>query len=633
MEKNHFWQKLNEAAAFLENRAKAMEICAAFPDFSQHSRQEWELMYDFCFRGCDANFQPPLWASVYLGEKALLNATTLEIIQFYHRWGYEPAWMEGNPPDYLGEQLRFAAYLLGSVSENPAFQAEAATDFLDHYLLTGLKALCESLESYPDCYCGIPAFFRDVLQLLTATELTSEDWGFLGTPLNPAIADEPERIVASGGLNNCGGLCVIRPNVRENCLLQIESDCNADHAPQIRACVRGRGYRKTFLNPDRLRYPMRRIGKRGSGKFRRISWDEAVDIVAENLERTRRDYGPGSRYIIYGTGVCGVMNPGDMASRLLSLTGGYLDAYNSYSSACLSAISTYIYGNSIGGSSASTQLDSKFLILWSSNPTETIFGSEKSFYLSQLKKKGVKIVSVDPRMTQTAVAFADEWFAIKPSTDAALADAMAYVIWSEGLQDQHFMDTYCLGFDEAHMPEGIPAGESYHSYLFGVKDGIPKTPEWAEPITGIEADRIRKLAREYATAKPACIDVGFGAQRHGNGEQSARALIMLSCLTGNVGISGGSSCGNMSRIREHTLVSNYIDPVKNPYPARIPTFLWTKAIEEGVSFELLKDGLKGVEKLDSNIKMLLCLASNTLINQHSNVNDSIRILSDETKCE
>lgn len=630
---NSLWKKLTDCAAFLESRDKAMEVCKAFPDWEDHTPADWALMYDYCFRGCDANLHVPLWASVTADDKALLNAATLEVIQFYHRWGYAPSWMEGNPPDYLGEQLAFLRYLLGSTASDEGARLEAARDFLDNYLLLGLRSVCEYLESCPQVYAGIPGFLREVLRMLTVTELTEDFCGRLGTPLHPAIADGEEKIIPTGGLNNCGGICVIRPHVRENCMLQIESDCNASHAPQIRACVRGRGYRRTFLNPDRLRYPMRRVGKRGEGKFRRISWEEAVEAIAQSIDHTAKDYGPASRFVLYGTGVCGIMRPASLLSRLLSLNGGFLDAYNSYSSACVTAISNYVYGNAAGGSSAATQLDTRLMILWSSNPAETIFGPERNYYLSQLKKKGVKIIAVDPRLSQTAAAYADDWFAIRPSTDAALADAMAYVIWEEGLQNQAFMDKYCLGFDEDHMPEGVPAGESYHAYLFGQKDGIAKTPEWAEPITGIEAHRIRTLAREYATAKPACIDAGFGAQRHGNGEQSARALMMLSCLTGNVGISGGGSASNTSRLPEHTVMGNFLNTTKNPYPASIPTFLWTKAIEEGTELEPLRDGLRGTEKLESNIKLLFCIASDILINQHSNINDTIRILSDESKCE
>lgn len=626
-------KKLGLAADFLENRDKAMPQCAAFADWSAHTPREWELMYDFCFRGTDADFHAPLWASECAGEKVLLNQTTRDVISFYHRWGYAPVWMEGNPPDYLGEQLRFLEYLLGADGDGAEARAEAAADFLDEYTLITLRALCEALEGYEDCYAGLCGHWRELLTVLSAAEPTAADCGGSGHALNTPIEDEPERIVATGGMNNCGGICVIRPHVQENCLLQIESDCNPTHAPQIRACVRGRGYRKTFLSPERLRYPMRRLGERGSGKFERITWEEAADAVAQGMTRMREQYGPASRFLLYGTGVCGVMRPGNLAARLMSLDGGYLGSFNSYSSACVSYISDYVYGDKNGGSSASTLLDTKLLILWSHNPAESIFGPERNYYLSQLKKKGVRIIVIDPRLSQTGVSYADDWFAIRPSTDAALADAMAYVIWSEGLQNQHFMDTYCLGFDEAHMPEGVPAEECYRAYLFGERDGVAKTPEWAEKITGIAAHRIRALAREYATTRPACIDAGFGAQRHGNGEQSARGMMMLACLTGNVGISGGSTGGNTSRMIEHTSMGCYIDPVANPYPGQIPNFLWSKAVERGTEMTPRNDRLVGVDKLDSNIKMIFCMASNTLINQHSNVNDTVRILKDDTKCE
>lgn len=270
--------------------------------------------------------------------------------------------------------------------------------------------------------------------------------------------------------------------------------------------------------------------------------------------------------------------------------------------------------------------------MWADNSAETIYGPDRNYYLAQLKKRGVRIIVIDPRLSQTGVAYADDWFAIRPSTDGALADAMAYVIWSEGLQNQEFMDQYCIGFDEDHMPEGIPAGESYRSYLWGEKDGIAKTPEWAETITGIEANRIRSLARAYATVKPARISTGLGAQRHGNGEQTTKGICMLTCLTGNLGISGGGSGGNAVQIREHERIELF-NNVENPYPGKIPVFLWTKAVEHGTEMTPWEDRIKGVEKLTSNIKMIFNLASNVLVNQHSNINDTIRILEDENKCE
>jgi len=628
---------LNTYADFFASRELAMDICQSFPDWNRHSKKEWQLMYDYLFRGTDADLEVPLWASVSLDERVLLNQTTLDVIQFYHRWGYEPQWMEGNPPDYLGEQLRFLAYLTEAAQgeERQADIRRAVLEFVQYFTLNTAQKVWLVIRDYPGIFDGFAEYLYGLVKRL-ADEQFLNDGSALpagdSRKLHAPIPDEAPRIINTGGINNCGGICVIRPVVQENCMLSISTD-SGQNAPQLRACVRGRGYRKTFLNSGRLRYPMRRIGKRGSGKFERISWEDALTMLVDNWKRIRDTYGPGSRYLIYGTGVTGIMRPGKLVQRLLAIDGGYLDFFNSYSSACVNYMSEYLFGTTSCGSSAADLLNTKLLLLWADNSAESIFGPERNYYLSKLKDLGVSIIVIDPRLSQTGVAYADDWYALRPSTDGALADAMAYVIWSEGLQNQAFMDRYCIGFDESHMPDGVPAGESYYSYLFGHKDGIVKTPEWAQPITGIEAERIRKLARLYATTKPACIVAGLGAQRHGNGEQSAKGICMLSCLTGNVGIPGTGVGGNASNISEHSGISLFTNQAVNPYPGKIPVFLWTKAIEKGTEMTPREDRIKGVEKLDTNIKMIFNIASNTLINQHSNINDTIRILEDDSKCE
>lgn len=642
MNRTNLYQKLSEAAALFSSRKEALPVLKTLPDWNAHTERGWTLLYDEVFRGTNAFWQIPLWASTALGERALCNQTTLDVIRFYHRFGYAPVRVEGNPPDYIGEQLLFLLYLAraSKAAEDPAALTEAAGDFIDTYTLTTAAMISRAAAEQEEIYDGLKQYLKDLVltlscedyPVLLCADAPAPAAGDPAADLTP-IPDEEPRVVNTGGLNNCGGICVIRPTVQENCILRIESDVCPDHAPQIRACVRGRGYRKTFLHPGRLRYPMRRAGKRGSGHFERISWEEAVDELVKNWVRIRDTYGPASRFQMYGTGVTGIFRPTALVQRLLSLDGGYLGAFNSYSSACTSYIAPYLFGSRECGHSAADLLNTKLLILWADNTAESIFGPERNYYLSLLKEKGVRIICIDPRLSQTGVAYADEWYAVRPSTDAALADAMAYVIWSEGLQDQAFMDRYCLGFDEAHMPEGVPFGESYHSYLFGLKDGIHKTPEWAEAITGIEADRIRHLARLYATTKPAAIHAGLGAQRHGNGEQTARGISMLTCLTGNLGRSGGGNGGNTSAIREHEDMRLFTNTVTNPYPGMIPNFLWSQAVERGTEFTPRGDRLKGVERLESNIKMIFCTSSNTLINQHSDVNETIRILEDESKCE
>ncbi len=644
-------ENLREWSAFFETREQAMTVCRGFADWDLHTERGWALEYDFLFRGMDADWEIPLWASVAAGEQVLLSQVTLEVIRSYYRYGYRPVRMEGNPPDYIGEQLRFLAYMAESG------RLRDAGEMIERYTIPTLRMVIRHIEKR-GTFVGILAYLEKMLEGLEAETgidprsaadpdinacsaggtVNAESESSVGMAevvgcgkLADPIPCEDPHIINTAGINNCGGMCIIRPEVQEGCILNISSDCSGN-SPQIRACVRGRGYRKTFLNPGRLRYPMKRIGERGSGKFERIGWDEAADLIASEWKRIRDTYGPGARYVNYGCGITGIMRPGIMVKRLLALDGGYLDYFNSYSSACSRYISPYMFGSTSCGNSPQDMLNTKLLVLWGDNPVETIFGTERNYYLSKLKERGIRVIVVDPRLSNTAVAYADQWIPVRPASDSALADAMAYVIWSEGLQDQAFMDRYCLGFDEAHMPEGVPAGESYHAYLFGEKDGIAKTPEWAEPLTGIDAETIRAFAREYATTKPACIIMGLGPQRHGNGEQTTKGISTLACMTGNVGISGGGAAGN-GDIIEHASITLFNNTVKNPYPGKIPVFLWTKAIEHGTEMTPRGDRLTGVEKLDTNIRMLFNLAGNVLVNQHSDVNDSIRIIRNPSKCE
>lgn len=449
------------------------------------------------------------------------------------------------------------------------------------------------------------------------------------------------KIIPTTGRNNCGGRCIIYAHVRDGIIekLSTETTGTPEHPVPLCACARGLNYHKTFLGEDRLRWPMKRTGERGEGKFSRISWKEALDILTSEYIRIRDTYGPGSRYVNDGCGISAVMRGDRMMRRLLALDGGYLGSYNSYSSACIRNATDITYGTSETGTHPSDWLNSQLIILWGHNPAETRFDSSSMFYLKKAKAAGIPVIVIDPRKNDTVLALDAQWIPIRPATDSALADAMAYVIVKEGLQDQGFLDTCCLGFDAAHMPEGVDPSLNCLSYLLGENDGIPKTPEWGETITGIPADTIRELAIRYATTKPAAIIQGYGAQRNAYGEQSARGVILLTCLTGNVGISGGSAAGS-GDCSTHKLPKFPVPD--NPYNRELPVFLWTDAIDHGKEMNEY-DGIRTCDQgifddpkdiaLDSNIKMIFNLASNTLINQHGDINRTAKLLKDTSKCE
>ncbi len=181
------------------------------------------------------------------------------------------------------------------------------------------------------------------------------------------------------------------------------------------------------------------------------------------------------------------------------------------------------------------------------------------------------------------------------------------------------------------MPAGIPANSSYRSYVEGKgPDGIEKTPEWAARITGVPAERIVQFAREIATTKPCMIAQGWGLQRQANGETACRAPMLLANVTGNVGIPGG---GSGVQAGNYYLPLAWFEDGENKVQAKIPCFTWTDAIDHGEQMTAKNAGIRGADKLSTSIKLIINYASNTLVNQHSDINRTVELLQDESKCE
>lgn len=465
---------------------------------------------------------------------------------------------------------------------------------------------------------------------------------------NNAIETQPEKegstSVFWNSCNvNCGGLCLLRTHVRNGKIIRIETDNMGDDSygnHQIRACLRGRSMRKRVYAPERLKYPLKRVGRRGEGKFERISWEKAFDLVAEKIKIIKEKYGNEAFYINYCTGSIDAMMskswPPDSSpvGRLMNCYGGYLNYYNTYSYAQINTALSYTYGKGWApGNSMSDIANSKLVVFFGNNPAETRMSGGGIIHdlLTAKKRSKTKVVVIDPRYNDTVVAVADEWIPIRPGTDAAMVSGMAYVLINEGLVDKEFISGYCVGYDEEQLPEGIPEGNSYRSYILGLgPDKTAKTPEWASGITGIPEDVIIHLAREIGQAKPAYISQGWGSQRHSNGEQTARAICMLSILTGNVGIQGGNTG---ARENGYTIPFASFSDLKNPIKTAISVFLWTDAILRGSEMTSKKDGILGADRLQSPIKFIWNFAGNALINQHSDINRASQILEDDSKCE
>lgn len=442
-------------------------------------------------------------------------------------------------------------------------------------------------------------------------------------------------IVPTASHNNCGSRCVIRIHIRDGKIIGLSTDSCEDSPenPQIRACLKGHSYLETFLSRERILYPMKRVGKRGEGRFARISWEEAVSAIASEMTRIKDAYGPGARYCNYATGyeMCAA-SPSVMIRRLLALDGGYLGYYNNYSCSASAKAAELMYGTCFTGNSRSDYVHSRLIILWGANPAETFCGGNTMYSLLAAKRAGARIVVIDPRFSDTASSLADQWIAPLPTTDCAMADAMAYVIYTKGLHRQDFLDTYCLGFDSSTLPGDAPAGSSYLDYLLGRTDGVPKTPAWAAAICGVESTVIEELAVSYATMQPAAILEGYGPNRHAYGEQFSRCLITLACMAGSIGIPGGSAAG-LGQVPYGTWEMNSHPKLpKNPFPGKIPCYCWTDCIQNASSFRP-QDGLTGIDRLDTNIKLIFNLAGNCLINQHGDINRTASLLADPSLVE
>ncbi len=343
--------------------------------------------------------------------------------------------------------------------------------------------------------------------------------------------DSGVSIVNTGCCHDCGGRCVLKAHVKDGRIIRLESDTG--RTPQIRACLRGRAYRQRLYSPHRLKHPLRRIGQRGQGKFERISWDEALDTVAEQLKRIKDTYGNSAILFLPGAGNQGMLHGPTAPGILLTQFGGFTRYWGipSYEGALFASMATY--GTIRTGHSRDDLINSRMIIMWGWNPANTIWDPETNLWLARARENGARIVAIDPRYTDSVATFADQWIPIRPGTDAAMLAAMAHVIISEALIDTAFVERYTAGY------------ETYRDYVLGKEDGVPKTPQWAEAITKVPADRIVELARAYATSKPAALIAGWGPARTAIGEQYARSAAVLCAITGNVGIDGGYASGFM----------------------------------------------------------------------------------------
>lgn len=482
-------------------------------------------------------------------------------------------------------------------------------------------------------------------------------------PPTPPVTDG-EIQTWSSCLVNCGSNCPIKVFSKDGVITRVEADNETTdeygYNHQIRACARGRSLRQRTYAADRLKTPMKRVGKRGEGKFVPITWDEAASTIASELQRITAEYTNRSILKLYGSGAYYGFSSSNCFNRLLNLNGGFLNIYGNYSWAQqIEAAAATWGGSSTNGSSMVCVADSDLFLGIGYNPSEMRqSGSGEGYdYLQAIQNNpSIEVIMVDPRYTDSMAGKEDHWYPIRPGTDAAFAEAIAYEMISSGWVDANskaFLDKYCVGYDKASLEQTkaeleasgdaskleyakfIDVEENYRDYILGEgKFTEAKTPAWAATVCGISEANIKAIAQKVMNAKAPYIIIGAGVNRHANGEQAMRACYMLPFLTGKVGQPG---VNNGALPVQGSMSKSSLSGLSNPIKESISFFTFSEAIERGAEMTARKDGVRGMADLDTplgqNIKAIFAINSNSLVNQHADSNGTSKILEDDTKCE
>jgi anaerobic selenocysteine-containing dehydrogenase len=334
----------------------------------------------------------------------------------------------------------------------------------------------------------------------------------------------------------CGMQCGIDAYVKDSRLVKVEGTAENPLNGGI-LCVKGAANRQWVYNKDRLQTPLLRKGERGSGEFVVISWDEALDKIASNLNRIKEESGPES--VVFFTGYPKWLRP--FLKRLAHSFGS--PNYCTESSTCF--LATALANRLTYGCAAGPDLKgTKCILNWSGNPYYSAAPMAGTFL--RAAEQGVKIIDVGPLSTPLSRQ-ADIHLRLRPGTSGALALAMAHAIIEEGLYDREFVENWTLGFEE------------YRAYA------TKFPPDVASGITGIPAEKIVAAARLYATSKPAAMfNSACATVHHTNGLQNHRAITALVGLTGNFDRSGGSHVVTTSYYHRPTGLANREEEFEQP---------------------------------------------------------------------
>jgi molybdopterin-containing oxidoreductase family molybdopterin binding subunit len=407
----------------------------------------------------------------------------------------------------------------------------------------------------------------------------------------------PEQLIRTGHSNNCDGACGHLVHVADGKVKLVEgapydkTTIDGRSIPQSyppRICLRGVAQLENLYSAERIKYPYKRVGERGSGQWQRISWDEASTMIADNLKKVQTKYGKDSVWIAPYTGSLsvleGVVGVGFRFASAIGAVAGDFEGDNEGDSSTPAGWNYVLVdpanpsngGGFFDGHESTDFLSSKVIVLWANNVAETSIPDWR--VIKDAQAQGATVVSIDPRYTATS-AGSDAWLPIRPGTDAALADAVINYIIQQRLYDTTYLQQYTvapylvnpktkkwlrtkdvgLGGNDyvvataggklaaakgARRPQLLgtfAAGGLKAPTAFQVlADAVAKyTPEYTASLTDIAATDIVALAKLWGTTHPVGIRAGFALSHWYHGDLTMQAMLTLQALTGNIGEHGG----------------------------------------------------------------------------------------------
>jgi anaerobic selenocysteine-containing dehydrogenase len=308
--------------------------------------------------------------------------------------------------------------------------------------------------------------------------------------------------------HDCPDTCAMLVTVENGVAKKIQGD-PAMPFTEGTLCTKVAHYLERTYAPDRLLHPLKRIGKKGEGRFRRIGWDEALDEIAARLKAAAAD-NPETILPCNYAGTMGMVQYSSMDRRFFHKLGASLLDRTLCSSAGKFGLKATV-GGSLGMDPERFD-EARLILLWGANPI--VSNLHLWSRVQAAKRRGAKIVAIDPYRSLSAEK-CTQHVALLPGTDGALALGMMHVLISEGMLDRDYIERYTLGFDDLKK-------KVLQSY----------TPQWAAQVCGLAVEEVVQLARDYGTVKPAAIRLNYGMQRHAGGGIAARTISCLPALTG-----------------------------------------------------------------------------------------------------